>query len=775
MRRWVAGCPRGGKPRVALTPPGPAPTLARVSRGRAGCRDPCSRRRRCLPVRRLGAPRVRPPVRAQRTVPRVLPASWRDARDACRVGGRPARPDGRLPHHRSRLRSRAGDVPHQRDHRGGGLARAPPRPASRSLPRLGPGHVRALPAARRRPAARPAPPAATAAAARLVAGAHVRVGRRGARHRRGMVRRCGRARRRTDRRAPARGRSVGRGGAARGSERGLRAAVRRRAGVPARARQPSHGHRRIEGHAAPAIARRLPAHLLDAARNRRLLLRERVRHDRALLAALRERAPRSFRRPQPRHAPPRRAALAAHPGARSRHPRAGSARRDRPALPPRPRQRRLGLRGADRGPRPQRGRRRHRARRTGAGGAAARLRDAPGGARAVSSTTDLARAVASARAAAARMARRPRRDVARALAAAARRWCADRELREALPPQAGLSPPVVAAGLDAVARTLDADAMVALVERELGSQRPTGGWLVGHVTASNVPALGVSAIVLTCLAGAAAVVKSGRADRLSAPAFHRALEAEDAELAGTIVTTYWSGGDAAAERGALATADVVICTGRDETVESIAQRYPGAVVAHGERTSLAVIGDAAIDDATVAERVARDVALHDQRGCLSPVAVHVTGDAHAFAERLVAALDALADVWPPGPLTTAERAAHRSLVAEAEWAGADVLDGAGGTVLVHDDPRPRPCPGRRTVWVHPLACLSQAVQPGRVECVGVAGASVDIEALRRLGVSRVCDAGTMQRPRLSWPRGQHAPLRTLLRLPAEPRLEVDLA
>jgi acyl-CoA reductase-like NAD-dependent aldehyde dehydrogenase len=393
----------------------------------------------------------------------------------------------------------------------------------------------------------------------------------------------------------------------------------------------------------------------------------------------------------------------------------------------------------------------------------------------VSPATDLARAVAAARAASARVAQRPRRDVARALAAAGRRWREDPELREALPPEARLSPPVVAAGLDIVARMLDPQAMVELVERELGSERPTGPWLVAHVTASNVPALGVPAIALTCLAGAAAVVKSGRADRLSAPAFRRALEAEDAELAETVVTTYWAGGDAAAEHSVLAAADVVVATGRDETADSIVRRHSGAVIAHGERTSLAVIGRTAIDDAAIAERVARDVALHDQRGCLSPVAVLVDGDARAFAERLVAALAVLADAWPPGPLTTAERAAHRSLVAEAEWIGAAVLDSAGGTVLVHDDPRPRGCPGRRTVWVHPLTSLSQAVLPGRVECVGLARARVDIDALRRLGVSRVCDAGTMQRPPLSWPRGQHAPLRTLLRLSGEPRLEVDVA
>jgi hypothetical protein len=31
----------------------------------------------------------------------------------------------------------------------------------------------------------------------------------------------------------------------------------------------------------------------------------------------------------------------------------------------------------------------------------------------------------------------------------------------------------------------------------------------------------------------------------------------------------------------------------------------------------------------------------------------------------------------------------------------------------------------------------------------------------------------MQRPRLSWPRGQRPPLRTLLGIPTEPLLEVE--
>ena len=77
------------------------------------------------------------------------------------------------------------------------------------------------------------------------------------------------------------------------------------------------------------------------------------------------------------------------------------------------------------------------------------------------------------------------------------------------------------------------------------------------------------------------------------------------------------------------------------------------------------------------------------------------------------------------------------------------------------------------MWVRAWAPLADAVPAGCIECVAVEGAELDSEALRALGVARVCRPGSMQRPSLAWPRGQHAPLRSLLGLPAEPRLLVE--
>jgi acyl-CoA reductase-like NAD-dependent aldehyde dehydrogenase len=385
---------------------------------------------------------------------------------------------------------------------------------------------------------------------------------------------------------------------------------------------------------------------------------------------------------------------------------------------------------------------------------------------------------------------RPRTEIAAALAAAAARWRDDAALVEVLPPTIGLSPANVAAAIAIAAEALDAAAMIALVEAELGGGAARGGApsdapaLVAHVLASNVPALALPAIALGCLAGAAVLVKSGRDDPCSAPAFRQALAAVDPDLAATVVATYWRGGEREPEEVALGAADVVVLTGGDAALAAFAGRLDRRLVVHGPRTSVAVVGRAGLADATgVAEGIALDVALHDQRGCLSPHVVWIEEDrglaARAFAERLAAALDTVATRLPPGPADLQDRAATRLGRAEAEWAaGTQVWAGRGGTVVYEEAPSLGATSGRRTVHVHPLptsAALPGVLPPGLVECVGLAGLDGAMLAgsLCGRGVSRICRVGSMQRPPLAWPRGQQAPLGSLLGRAGKPKLEVE--
>jgi hypothetical protein len=402
---------------------------------------------------------------------------------------------------------------------------------------------------------------------------------------------------------------------------------------------------------------------------------------------------------------------------------------------------------------------------------------------------DLRLALDRAAGARARLRRRPLAATVDALAAAAERWRADAELRAGLPLAAGLTPAMIDTTLPLAAEALAREAMAALVERGLGSgalQRPApeGPSLIAHVLASNVPALALPAIALGCLAGGAVLVKSGRHDPLSAPAFRRALASVDPELAATVVTAYWPGGSRAHDDVALEAADVVVLTGSDAALGALAGRVRGRLIAHGPRVSVAALARPALAEAErLAHAIALDVALYEQRGCLSPHAVYVEagGDPgpRDVAERLAAALDIVAERLPPAPPGLHVRAAVQRLRGEAEWTtGAAVFAGPGGTVVYEEEPAFRAGPGARSIRVHPLAApraLPDLLPTAQIECVGLAG--VDPErlagALRARGVARCCPPGRMQRPPLSWPRGQLAPLGALLGRPSSPRLEVE--
>ncbi len=389
-----------------------------------------------------------------------------------------------------------------------------------------------------------------------------------------------------------------------------------------------------------------------------------------------------------------------------------------------------------------------------------------------------------------RLRARPLGETVAALEDAALRWSRDETLAAALPAAAGLSRAMITAVIPIAAAALDAAAMTDLIEDEWGRGAagrpvPEGPPLIAHVLASNVPALALPAIALACLVGAAVVVKSGRRDTLSAPAFARALADVDPDLAATVVTAYWPGGDVAREDTLLERADVVVLTGGDEAIAALAGRRRSRVIAHGPRVSVAALGRDGLNDARgAATALALDVALHDQRGCLSPHAVYVEtgGDVspRAFAERLAGALDEIARSLPRGEASVEERAAARACAAETEWSpGGIVLETAGGTVLYDETTAFRPTSGLRMVRVHPLDdvhALATTLPAGRIECVGLArlDASPLVAGLRARGVSRLCPVGGMQQPPLAWPRGQQAPLGTLLGHRSDPQLAREI-
>jgi hypothetical protein len=303
-----------------------------------------------------------------------------------------------------------------------------------------------------------------------------------------------------------------------------------------------------------------------------------------------------------------------------------------------------------------------------------------------------------------------------------------------------------------------------------GAQPAEGAGPVLVVLASNLPALAVQPLLPALALRRPVLLKSPTAEPLFAPAFLAALAKREPRLAGAVSAVTWPGGERDLEAPVLAGVETVIAYGEQDSLDDLERRAPGGVVVgYGPKTSLAVLGGDA-DPREAAEGIARDVALFDQRGCLSIAAVYTAGDAAALAERLGQALLDLARRWPPGPASRAELAAVQHLRLEAEMKGLrmESLSLQAGTVLVDPEPSFRPSPGLRTVRVHPLQDLDRLPGildswRGRLQGAALAGRdSWSLEdRFRDLGISRFAAPGELQSPDATWHNGGIHPLEAL--------------
>lgn len=198
--------------------------------------------------------------------------------------------------------------------------------------------------------------------------------------------------------------------------------------------------------------------------------------------------------------------------------------------------------------------------------------------------------------------------------------------------------------------------------------------------------------------------------------------------------------------------------GRNETIADIRSRARAhvRVRGHGSGMGVAWISSAAPIGISVCG-LADDVAVFDQRGCLSPRIALVEGDgarADAVAEALHAELERLDMTVPRGQLPAEERAASDRYVATMTYA-CRALVGTGHAVGIAPPGAPIVlAPAYRHVHVAACNTLADAralIEPMRRLIVAVG--SDDEEGARRLAPpwARISALGRMQRPRLDGP------------------------
>jgi acyl-CoA reductase-like NAD-dependent aldehyde dehydrogenase len=363
-----------------------------------------------------------------------------------------------------------------------------------------------------------------------------------------------------------------------------------------------------------------------------------------------------------------------------------------------------------------------------------------------------------------------------------------RALEEALPGPTNLAAPTVREGLAHALAPFSAHALDALVDRELGAlgkgRCASGFEATAVLLGGGVPTLVLPALAAPLVLGSPVLARCSSHDPVTAPVFAKALAAEDAEMARALEIVAFPSDDEAAH-GALLAAPCVVAYGSDETMAAVSARLGPThrFVRHGHRLSVAVLGEDAQDGAALraaAAALAHDVALWDQQGCLSPVALYVLGVERvpeALVDALAEASAAAAERWPRGGAGTQQLAQHARELETAELrAAADpavrLRAGRDFTLVAEPDARFRGSPLRRFLRIHPVrdaAALLAALAPlgPRLAGVGVAGlgpASGLAEQLAWLGAARVCPLGRLQAPPLDWAHDHAGVLLPLARL-----------
>ncbi len=388
------------------------------------------------------------------------------------------------------------------------------------------------------------------------------------------------------------------------------------------------------------------------------------------------------------------------------------------------------------------------------------------------------------------LAERPFAEIAAAIAAACARWRdptdpARREGERALTEHHRVPRAAIAPVLDAGFEPWTENALLDRARTELGDRRALDGFvglgsarrmargprLAAALASRGVPTTPVGDMVDLLSVKAPVWLKPATGADDLASRFAATLAEVDPGIGAAVEVSGWRR-DGQEGRAVLGAADLVMATGRGDTLADIERLVPHArLILHGPRLSAAVVTRSALEadfDGCV-RALADDVAFAGQAGCLSPVAAWVEGGGEELLEALHAAC---VERWP-APARRESEPGERA--AWAEWAAVRAVERAGGAgvAVVGDQGSgwsiewrsearpPEPPPAPRILTLAPVDDAMQAADlcaraRGLVATVGVAGTAREIDRLAtplaRAGVERVTPLGRMQRPPAGWRR-----------------------
>ena len=303
-----------------------------------------------------------------------------------------------------------------------------------------------------------------------------------------------------------------------------------------------------------------------------------------------------------------------------------------------------------------------------------------------------------------------------------------------------------------------------------------GPELIAHITGGAIPNPAILSITLGLLARSAQFVKCARHTSFLPRLFAHSIYETDAKLGACLEIAEWKGGNQALETPLLQKADCVTATGSDETIQALKSRLPRGTrfLPYGHRVSFAYATKAGLENCslqTLAARIVDDVALWNQRGCLSPHVVYAEKGAAPSPEQLAQAiaeeLDRREQSEPRGQVSnpTAAVITNRRRLYEIRAAnGRETLlwssrSSTAWTVVFDHDPRFQKSCQNRFLYVKAVDGLTDALNGaaevcGQVSCVGLCASPHEaqslVKQLARWGVTRICPPGKMQQPSIAW-------------------------
>jgi hypothetical protein len=344
----------------------------------------------------------------------------------------------------------------------------------------------------------------------------------------------------------------------------------------------------------------------------------------------------------------------------------------------------------------------------------------------------------------------------------------------------GYARAAIESGLENLWSALRRPHLAATVRAELGDALPDPARLPRlalHVLAGNVPGAGIFGIIGALLAGVPSLVKPAAREPYLPTFLVESLGEIAPELRRAVAVATWRGGDPELDTVAVDEADLVLAYGRTETLDELARLRPRRMLRFGPRVSVALIA-AGEASARTAGILARQIAIFDQQGCLSPQVAFIEESSPAETRRFCALvaeeLRQLEHAMPRAPLTLAESTAVWRFVEQQRWRAQEGEDvechgddqGLFGVVCDRTSDVPMSPLFRHLVMVPvpSLAAVAERIAPliGLVEAIGYVGRPERLGEAAAIadacGAHRLCPLERLQAPSFDWRQTGHARL-----------------